>query len=220
MKKIFILIAVLITAGMVLQASDADLKAQLENTYTKGKYLVLKRDNIPSVGVNKVETLGLNNYVHLRINPDGTWKEKKMLGISKATSKLKRGDILKIRKNRFKEGSFGIFTHTEQTIIIKDRDNDRDPALVHYNVFTFKFEGAKDFESIQKSINRYFRVYDTLEEALNSDQVVINMGMSTEEIIDMMGEPHKRANLGSTVKFRYDGMTVIFVDGKVADVKF
>ncbi len=220
MKKIAVFLTVLMICGIAVQAVDTELKAKLEEMFSKGKYLVLKKDNLPSVGVNKLETLGLNNYVHLKVNPDGTWKEKKFLGQSKATSMLKKGDILKIRKNRFKTESFGIFTHTEQTIIIQDRDEDRDPALVHYNVFTFKFEGNRDFETIKKTIDKYFKVFDTLEEAQKGEQIQINLGMTIQEVIDTVGEPKIKANLGGIVKFRYNDMTVIFKEEKVVDVEF
>ena len=117
-KWMVVWVAALLVLPQLNFGATSQLKDELDQTFGKGKFLILKMSNIPSVGVNKVETLGFNNYVHLKIQPDGTWKEKKILGMSKTTSRLERGCILKVRKTKLKGDSYGIFTKTEKTILI------------------------------------------------------------------------------------------------------
>ena len=49
--------------------------------------------------------------------------------------------------------------------------------------------------------------------------VTVALGQTTDQVTSILGKPMKTANLGAKVIYYYDGMKVVFKDGKVSDVE-
>ncbi len=59
-----------------------------------------------------------------------------------------------------------------------------------------------------------------IEEELQRRTKEISLGMTIAEIESVLGPPETKVSLDEKVVYKYSDMTVEFVDGKVADVKF
>jgi hypothetical protein len=55
--------------------------------------------------------------------------------------------------------------------------------------------------------------------AAQAAPVTVALGQSTDQVVSILGKPMKTANLGPKVIYYYDGMKVVFKDGKVSDVE-
>ncbi len=81
-----------------------------------------------------------------------------------------------------------------------------------------------DLDHIYTAIDSWVKLFPTLEEAIafagDIGTKEISLGMTIAEIESVLGPPETKISLGEKVIYKYEGMAVEFVDGKVADVKF
>jgi len=81
-----------------------------------------------------------------------------------------------------------------------------------------------DLDHIYTAIDSWVKPFPTLEEAIAFASDIgtkeISLGMTIAEIESVLGPPETKIFLGEKVVYKYEGMAVEFVDGKVADVKF
>ena len=55
--------------------------------------------------------------------------------------------------------------------------------------------------------------------AANSGPATVSLGMTIDQVVNLLGQPQVVADLGSKKTYAYGNMKVIFVDGKVTDVQ-
>jgi len=83
---------------------------------------------------------------------------------------------------------------------------------------------ASDLDHIYTAIDSWVKPFSTLEDAIAFASTLgtreISLGMTIAEIESVLGPPELKISLGEKVIYKYSDMTVDFVDGKVADVKF
>ncbi len=83
---------------------------------------------------------------------------------------------------------------------------------------------TSDLDHIYTTIDSWVKPFSTLEDAIAFASTLgtreISLGMTIAEIESVLGPPETKIALGEKVVYKYEGMTVEFVDGKVADVKF
>jgi len=81
-----------------------------------------------------------------------------------------------------------------------------------------------DLDHIYTAIESWVKPFPTLEDAIAFASTLgtreISLGMTIAEIESVLGPPETKISLGEKVIYKYEGMAVEFVDGKVADVKF
>ena len=81
-----------------------------------------------------------------------------------------------------------------------------------------------DLDHIYTAIDSWVKPFSTLEDAIAFASTLgtreISLGMTIAEIESVLGRPETKIFLGEKVVYKYEGMAVEFVDGKVADVKF
>ena len=81
-----------------------------------------------------------------------------------------------------------------------------------------------DLDHIYTAIDSWVKPFPTLEDAIAFASTFgtkeISLGMTIAEIESVLGRPEIKVSLGEKVIYKYSDMTVEFVDGKVADVKF
>jgi hypothetical protein len=224
-KAILFLAIVFLSVSMMFGQIDSNCKKQLEEKFQKGKYLVLKVDGIPTMVEKLPGNLGSKTYCIIIVKPDGNWKIKSFLGTqSDSTNILNKGDVLLVMKVKTKK-SFQIYTRTD---IAMPYDAHGRTSLLgstkgtgtghHANIFTFNFAKSDDCNSLMANIEKYFDVYDTKEDIGKGKE--IKLGMTMEEIIDILGEPEKKADLGTKVIFKYPDTVVTFEEGKVTNIEF
>lgn len=83
---------------------------------------------------------------------------------------------------------------------------------------------ASDLDHIYTAIDSWVKPFPTLEDAIAFASTLgareISLGMTIAEIESVLGPPETKISLGEKVVYKYEGMAIEFVDGKVADVKF
>ncbi len=100
-----------------------------------------------------------------------------------------------------------------------------------YVKFRFFFDESvlenDDLGSIFQTIDWWVKPFPTEEEAkVFRDTLVlaavpeIKIGMTIADVESLFGIPSRKATLADKVIYKYEDMTVEFVDGKVSDVKF
>ncbi len=81
-----------------------------------------------------------------------------------------------------------------------------------------------DLDHIYTAIESWVKPFPTLEDAIAFASTLgtkeISLGMTIAEIESVLGPPEIKISLGEKMIYKYEGMAVEFVDGKVADVKF
>ena len=81
-----------------------------------------------------------------------------------------------------------------------------------------------DLDHIYTAIDSWVKPFSTLEDAIAFASTLgtreISLGMTIAEIESVLGPPETKISLGEKVIYKYEGMAIEFVDGKVADVKF
>ncbi len=81
-----------------------------------------------------------------------------------------------------------------------------------------------DLDHIYTAIDSWVKPFPTLEDAIAFASTFgtkeISLGMTIAEIESILGPPETKVSLGEKMIYKYESMTVEFVDGKVADVKF
>jgi len=86
---------------------------------------------------------------------------------------------------------------------------------------------SSNLTTVFSTIDEWVKPFDSYDEAIKVGNTVsgafvkeIKLGMTFAEVESIFGVPQKKATLGNKVIYKYSDMTVEFVDGKVADVKF
>jgi len=86
---------------------------------------------------------------------------------------------------------------------------------------------SSNLTTVFSTIDEWVKPFDSYDEAIKVGNTVsgafvkeIKLGMTFAEVESIFGVPQKKATLGNKVIYKYSDMTVDFVDGKVADVKF
>ena len=86
---------------------------------------------------------------------------------------------------------------------------------------------SSNVTTVFSTIDEWVKPFDSYDEAIKVGNTVsgafvkeIKLGMTFAEVESIFGVPQKKATLGNKVIYKYSDMTVVFVDGKVADVKF
>jgi hypothetical protein len=225
-KVIFVFVIVFFGVLMTFGQIDSNCIKQIEGKFQKGKYLVLKMDGIPTMVEKLPGNLGSKTYCMININPDGNWKVKSVLGTqSDSTNILNKGDILLVMKLKTSKKSVQIYTRTDKAM---PYDAHGRTSLLgstkgtgtghHANIFTFKLDKSEGCDTLLTKIEKYFDLYDTKEDIGKGKE--IKLGMSMEEITEIMGEPEKKADLGTKVIFKYPDTIITFEEGKVTNIEF
>lgn len=82
-----------------------------------------------------------------------------------------------------------------------------------------KYSGGIADIGVDRILDDLAGYFSTVKEVANSDTNTLRLGQSPEEVIEVMGPPNKRVELGSKMIFTYDDLKVVFEDGSVADVQ-
>ncbi len=214
-------------SGSVYAINELDSK-EIASKYAKDKILKLKIDGIPTSIQKQSGNLGIKQKCEIIVKKDGTWKVKSFLGFkSESSNVLPKGEALKIEKVKVRKKSVLIKTVTLRALAYDNRHSGQVDTIfkakssgagINANNFVFKFDKKWEKEKIMALIDKYFDVFDSVEE-LNKPKE-IKMGMTIEEVESMMGQPVNKAVLGSKVKYKYPDMKITFTDGKVTDVDF
>jgi hypothetical protein len=224
-KAIVFLTIVFFGVTLVCGKIAPDCKEQLEGKLEKGKFLVLKVDGIPTMLEKMPGNLGTKTYCMIDIKPNGEWKVSSIIGVqSDSTNVLSKGDILRIMKVKIKK-AVKIFTRTDVAMHYDASGRTtwlgsakRTGTGHHANIFTFKLNKSEGCETLLAKIEKYFDIHDTKEDISKGKE--IKLGMTTEEIIDVLGEPEKKADLGTKIIFKYSDTVVTFEEGKVTNIEF
>lgn len=81
-------------------------------------------------------------------------------------------------------------------------------ALVVILVISLATRGAK---SVSRAVDR--------EQEAKREPARVQMGMTTAEVEANLGKPLAKADLGDKLVYRYDGLTVEFLNARVSDVR-
>ena len=84
---------------------------------------------------------------------------------------------------------------------------------------------ANDLETVFQAIDLWVKPFPTKEEAMAYRNTLVTVpeiksGMTVAEVESVFGVPIRKAILGDKMIYKYEDMTVEFVDGKVSDVQF
>lgn len=75
-------------------------------------------------------------------------------------------------------------------------------------------------ESTEDSVGDSMPEAEEDEESEETLQAEITVGMTTDEVREILGEAKKQVSFGGKTLWDYDGFQVVFEEGKVVDVKF
>jgi hypothetical protein len=84
---------------------------------------------------------------------------------------------------------------------------------------SFRYEEGLASVSTEQVLRDIAVWFKTEEEAAEAGTKTIALGQTPEEIIDILGPPEKRVELGSKTIFVYEDLKIVFVDGRVSDVE-
>jgi len=226
MKRLLLIVFLTSIFAFLLNGEiDDDCGSKLETLFAEGKFLVLKIDGVPTM-VNKTAKNMARSYCEIVIESNGEWRKKKQVfDESKSSNVLKKGDILKITESGLNRNDFRIQTETDQAmtydlrgVVIFTGDGGAGTGL-HANKFIFQFDSDWDCKMIQAAIKEYFDVYDTKDAITQTKE--IKMDMTIAEVVGVLGEPLKKADLGAgKLIYKYEDTIVTFQDGKVVNVEF
>ena len=166
----FTLFCILFSMNVRLHAqSGNDCKTELGNFLAEGKILVLKIDGIPTMLEKMPGNLGSKSYCHIKINEEGEWKVKSVLGEqSDSTNVLSKGDVLIITAVEIGKDGVGINTKTDKAMPydVKGRttwlgSTKSKGTGIHANRFVFKVRPGWDCTEIKSILGKYFDVFNT-----------------------------------------------------------
>jgi ribosomal protein L23 len=226
MKRTIISFLILILMSSFIHAAIAnDCKATILDKYAKGKFLVLKKGGIPTMVEKMPGNFGTKSYSMITIKPDGEWKVKSILGVqSDSTNVLEEGALLTVTNIKVKKG-VAIYTRTDKAMHYDATGRTTWVGSTkgtgtghHANIFTFKIPGDWSCEEIAAAIEKYFDVYNSREEMDTPTE--IKLGMTVEEVINILGQPKQKASIGNKIKYKYDEWKITFEHGKVVDIDF
>lgn len=227
MKKIIIMFISLILVGAFLNgAIPQDCKTKLAETYAKGKFLKLKADGVPTMIEKLPGDLGSKSSTWIVVKKDGEWKVKSILGTrSDSTNVLSKGDLLMISSIKVKKKNIILMTRTDKAMPYDAAGRESwlgskkaKGTGPHANMWDIKVDKSWGCEEITAQFEKLFDVFDSRADLDKPKE--ISLGMTIEEVEELMGQPKKKASLGSKIKYKYDDMVITFEDGKVVDVDF
>ena len=216
----------LICISLDAQTSN-ECKNELRQLLGDGKCLVLKVDGIPTMIEKMPGNLGAKSYCHIKVNEEGEWKVKSILGEqSDSTNVLSKGDILIIKSVDIGKDSIELNTKTEKAISYDAKgrttwlgSTKSKGTGIHANRFVFKVNSAWNLEEIKIVLAKYFDIYNTKDEIGKAKEIKI--GMNIDEVIKALGEPQKKADLGEgKIVFKFEDTIVTFQDSKVVNIEF
>jgi len=226
-KKIFIVAVILLFIGAIANAQvDPECKKKLEETFAKGKILVLKIGGIPTMVQEIPGNLGQKTYTWILIKPGKDWKVKSFLFQKEySTNVREEREVLSIYKSDIGKKAVKIWTLTERALPYDATGREswlgsNKPKGVdkHANFFEFVMPDKWDCETAMTAIEKYFEIHDSKEEM--SEAKEIKLGMTIEEVEKILGKPQKKADMGSKIVYKYEDTVVTFVDGVVSDIDF
>lgn len=90
-------------------------------------------------------------------------------------------------------------------------------------MFRFKFPKGEsvqgNLDAVTAAVAHYFATEEEWAAANAAPQVRLAMGQTVEDVRKMLGEPATVIDLGAKLTYVYDGMKIVFMDGKVSDVQ-
>lgn len=217
----------LINSITLFGSVDVFCRKELETLFVEGKFLVLKIDGIPTMVQKMPGNLGAKSYCEIKIDTKGEWKTKSFLGEqSDSTNILSRGDILLVTSLDFNKESFEIRTKTDKVMAYNAKgritilgSTKASGTGIHATRFIFKIDPTWGCEEIKVAIDRYFSVYNTRDEITQAKE--IKMGMTIAEVVAVLGDPSKKADMGAgKLVFKYEDTVVTFQDEKVVNIEF
>lgn len=226
MKRIIVTLIIFVFVVTVANAAiTGDCKASILEKYAKGKFLVIKKGGIPTMVEKMPGNFGTKTYSMITINPNGEWKVKSILGVqSDSTNVLEEGALLVVTKIKVKD-NVAIFTRTDKAMHYDASGRTTWVGSTkgtgtghHANVFTFKIPKDWSCDEINAAIENYFSAYNSREELDKPTE--IKVGMTIEEVINILGQPKQKATVGNKIKYKYDDWKITFEDGKVVEIDF
>lgn len=211
MKKVIVLfVCLMVFGGGVLTAkknllTDEVIK-KFEEKYAVGKFLVIQMEGIPA------GAYGTGADVSISVNFDGSWKYNLLGNIVNAY--LDKNEVAEIFKIDASGKSVEIRLITEKGHHIGDTEKQ---CLTKVK---FPVNEGESFESVDSRILNYFKVYSSQSEIGKEEVKELKIGMLIAEVIKIMGEPSKKADLGDKIIYKYEDMVVTFQNGKVVNIEF
>jgi len=237
MKKFSCLaVLLLIVPSLATAKVDSWLKFKL-NAYLSGKHFALLRvGGIPSLPPGGVLGQGITVLIH----DGGEWRQKTTMGMKRATHTfLEKFELLEINDIDFHGRGITLTTDTFRKLA-----TDKPGKYLHHQTrFKFSFnkltlvQGSDDnLGFIIHCLEKYFHFAATPEEAREAVPVIvppppqparelpknieIRMGMTRDEVEDMLGAPQTREFTGTRMICGYKAFTVIYENDRVAAIRF
>ena len=83
----------------------------------------------------------------------------------------------------------------------------------------FKYDGGLYTVEPERVINDIAQFFATEEEFANADDLTLQLGQSPEQVINIMGAPKRRIELGPKLIFTYYDLKITFENNAVVDVQ-
>lgn len=237
MKKISCLaVLFLVVSSSATAKVDSWLKFKL-NAYLSGKQFALLRvGGIPSLPPSGVLGQGITVLIH----DGGEWRQKTTMGMKRATHTfLEKNELLEINDIDFHGRGITLTADTFRKLAT----NKPGRYLHHQTRFKFSFnkltlvQGSDDnLGFIIHCLEKYFHFAATPEEARKAiprtvppppqpavdlpQNMEIRMGMTRDEVEEMLGAPQAREFTGTRMICRYKVITVIYENDRVTAVRF
>ncbi len=187
----------------------------------KDKVLVLKVGGIPTVAEYLPGTISVKTS-HGIIIKNNKWKERTFLGGKYiSTNVLEEKEILIITKVEVWPRYIKIRTVTDRAMVFDAGERSGRSgkgAGVHANMWTFKLHKKWTCEEALEAIETYFEIHDSKESVKQAKE--LKLGMTMEEVISILGEPQKKADMGTKIVYKYEDTIITFIEGKVTDIQF
>jgi len=221
-------------------------KKQVEERYKKSEYVDFRpmygadAGSLKELGTVLVAVKGLPMQADARVSSimifyhvEVDIKDGEIVKSGGYTHEVQPGTILGIYDLKIKDDRIELFCRTVNPHGI-ERGVGAFRDTYYENVSTklrFFFNrsvmDSSNLTTVFSTIDEWVKPFDSYDEAIKVGNTVsgafvkeIKLGMTFAEVESIFGVPQKKATLGDKVIYKYSDMTVEFVDGKVADVKF
>jgi hypothetical protein len=223
-----------------------EFKAAWQGHVRKGQYAVVTTRGVPTTSLYGVDGRQADAYYSVDVK-GGAWRTSQgLLDVNQVeTDTLGVGEVMEIAGVSVKDGENRIDLRMVSVEAHKLRRADGREAreLVSTN-FKFFFPRAlltrDDLPRAMEYVETHLKVLATEADArayaarvvsgraadgvhgstANGGKVEIRPGMTPPDVVDVLGKPTKETTYQSQSKWSYPGLTVIFENGRVKEVRF
>ena len=83
----------------------------------------------------------------------------------------------------------------------------------------FKYDGGLGGVETQRILDDMAAFFSTTQEVAESGDDTLKIGQTPEQVVEIMGPPKRKVDLGGKLIYTYDDLKIIFENGAVVNVE-